>query len=101
MSLLIATCANPCRLSLGWPGGDLSSVSSLVSAVKRGEWGITSALWSLDHSKGILGQRGTGLGLPFLWEARDMVAQRPGKVCAVKLAMSERHEAAKDGSTQP
>lgn len=62
-----------CRLSLGWPGGDLSSVS-LVSAVKRGEWSIASALWSLDHSKGILGQRDARLGLPFLWdtEARDM-----------------------------
>lgn len=65
-----------------------------MSAVKRGEWGIASV---------ILGHRDTGLGLPFLWdtEARDMVAQRPGKVCTVKLVKSKRHEAAKGGSIQP
>lgn len=78
---------HPHRLIFGWPGGDLSSVASLMSAVQRREWGIACACGhscACDHSKGILGQRGTGLGLPFLWYtgARDMVAQRPGKVCA-------------------
>lgn len=74
---------------------------SLVSAVKRGD--ITSTLWSLDHSKVILGQRNTTLGLLFLWdtEARAMVAQRPGKVCAVKLVIHERQKAVNGGSIQP
>lgn len=77
---------------MGWPGEDLSSVSSPVSAVRRGEWDIASALWPLGQSKGLLGQRGAGLGLPFLWntEARDMVAQRPDMICAEKLVMSGR-----------
>lgn len=103
MSLLVATHAILIGSAWEWPGGDLGSVSSLVSAVRRGELGIASALWSLDHSKGVLGQRGAGLGLPFLCdtEARDMAAQRPGKVCAVKPLMSERHEADKAGSIQP
>lgn len=69
-------------------------MSSLVSAVKRGECGIASVI--LEH-------RGTELGLSFLWdtEAREMVAKRPGKVCAVKLVMSKRHEAVKGGCIQP
>lgn len=37
-----------CRPSLGWPGGDLSSVSSLVSAVpqSREDSGISHQLFS-------------------------------------------------------
>lgn len=65
-------------------------MSSPVSAVKRGEWDIASALWPLGQSKGLLGQREAGLDLPYLWdtEARDMGAQRSDKICAVKLVMS-------------
>lgn len=60
-------------------------------------------LWPLGQSKGLLGQRGAGLGLPFLWdtEARDVVAPRPGKICAAKLVMSGRHMAMKGDSIQP
>lgn len=79
-------------------------MSSLVSAVKGAEGDIASALWPLGQSKGLLGQRGTGLGLPFLWdaEARDcVVAQRPDKICAVKLVMSGRHMSVKGDSIQP
>lgn len=38
-----------------------------------------------------------------LWnaEVRDMVAQRPGNICVVKLVMSERHRAVKGCSIQP
>lgn len=48
-----------------------------------GPWVSPRALWGREEL----------LGLPFLWdtEARDVVAQRPGKICAVKLVMSEAH----------
>lgn len=74
-----------------------------MSAVKREVWNIASVLWPLGQSKGLLGQRGAGLGLPFPWdtEAGDMVAQRPDKICAVKLVMSGRHMATKGDSIQP
>jgi len=62
---------HPHWLSSGWPGGE--SELCVPSGVCSQEWGLASAL---VPAKGILGQRGAGLGFPFLWDtaARDVVA---------------------------
>lgn len=75
-----------------------------LQSLQSGEEGGISCLlcgpWVTPRT--FLGER-CWRGLPSVWdtEGSDVVVQRPGEICAAKLAMSKRHRAAEGGSIQP